>query len=277
MFIKAISYDKNHLRNITYVVIACASSLPNAQIAYSVLLLDILNKVQILGQVISVISDNIVGLGSVGILFLVLLYLYAFFAFTYVRTDYRQNFNTGSNDYQNHAPVSPGGTYNMDCSTLINCLMSTSSFGMRSGGGIGDALWQRFESDEYYQFRWMFDFSFFMIINVILMNIFFGIIIDSFADKRQGAADIMKEVEGQCFICGISKSKFEIENISWADHVYTEHNLHAYLSFIIYVQGKNMSECSGVEKWVKKCLDDDNIDFFPINQCSMIKNGEELD
>lgn len=106
-----------------------------------------------------------------------------------------------------------------------------------------------------------------MIINVILMNIFFGMIIDSFADKRQGAEDIKKEVEGQCFICGISKSKFEIENIPWGNHIYTDHNLHAYLAFIIYVQHKNMSECSGVEKWVKKCLESDNINFFPIKKC----------
>lgn len=72
----------------------------------------------------------------------------------------------------------------MNCQTLTDCFFSTTSFGMRSGGGVGDALWQRFISDEFYSFRYIFDFSFFMIINIILMNIFFGIIIDSFADKR---------------------------------------------------------------------------------------------
>jgi ABC-type tungstate transport system substrate-binding protein len=141
MFIKAMTHDRNHLRNIMYVMISASSSIPGAQIAYSILLLDLLNKVQTLGRIILVFTDNAVGLGSVGILFLVLLYLYAFFAFNYVRVDYKQNFNTGSNFYQNHAPVSPGGTYNMDCSTLTNCFISTASFGMRSGGGIGDALW----------------------------------------------------------------------------------------------------------------------------------------
>lgn len=165
----------------------------------------------------------------------------------------------------------------MDCSTLVYCLMSTASFGMRSGGGVGDALWQRYISDEYYWFRYWFDFTFFMIINIILMNIFFGIIIDSFADKRSGSADIVAEVEGYCFICGISKSKFEIENKPWHEHIYTEHNLHSYYAFIIYVQGKNMSECSGVEKWVKKCLENDNILFFPVKKCLAINNGEEIE
>ena len=87
------------------------------------------------------VTDNAVALSSTLVLFVVLLYFYSFLAFTYVRDDYQQNTNTGSNFYQNHAPVSPGGTYNMDCSNLTNCLLSTASFGMRSGGGVGDALW----------------------------------------------------------------------------------------------------------------------------------------
>jgi len=59
-----------------------------------------------------------------------------------------------------------------------------------------------------------------MVIIVILMNIFFGIIIDSFADKRARGAEIEDEVQGQCFICGITKSIFEIENVPWKEHIY---------------------------------------------------------
>lgn len=115
-----------------------------------------------------------------------------------------------------------------------------------------------------------------MIINIVLMNIFFGIIIDSFADKRAGASEIDAEVQGLCFICGISKSKFEIENIPWVDHIYGDHNMHSYLSFMIFVKQKNYSECTGVEKWVKKCLDSNNIFFYPVNRCMSIRGGELL-
>jgi hypothetical protein len=84
------------------------------------------------------------------------------------------------------------------------------NFGIRAGGGIGDVLAQPKLSDDFYTERYIFDFLFFMIINIILMNIFFGIIIDSFADKRAGESEIESEVQNQCFICGISKSTFEI-------------------------------------------------------------------
>jgi len=116
-----------------------------------------------------------------------------------------------------------------------------------------------------------------MIINIILMNIFFGIIIDSFADKRAGEALIESEVQNQCFICGISKSTFEIENVSWKSHIYQEHNLHAYIAFLIYVKNKSPSECTGIEKWVKACLTAGNINFFPIMKCLSINNGEQIE
>jgi hypothetical protein len=141
MFVKAMYYDNNHRRNIFYVLLSIFSNLPDNQYANSLLLLDLIKKVETLGQVILVITDNALALSSTLVLFVVLLYYYSFLAFRYVRDDYRQNYNTGSNFYQNHAPVTPGGTYNMDCSTLVNCLFSTTSFGMRSGGGVGDALW----------------------------------------------------------------------------------------------------------------------------------------
>jgi hypothetical protein len=59
-----------------------------------------------------------------------------------------------------------------------------------------------------------------LIINLILLNIFFGIIIDAFADKRALLSEEQTELENQCFICGISKSQFDIENIPWKDHIY---------------------------------------------------------
>lgn len=77
--------------------------------------------------------------------------------------------------------------------------------------------------------------AFFLIINIVLLNIFFGIIIDAFADKRAVNAEQDLEMMNKCFICGISKSQFDIENIPWKEHIYKQHNMHAYLAFVLYV------------------------------------------
>jgi len=75
----------------------------------------------------------------------------------------------------------------------------------------------------------------------------------------------------------MSKSTFEIENVNWKQHIFQEHNLHGYTSFLIYVKKKSSAECTGIEKRVKQCLDKGTIDFFPINRCLAIGGGNFLE
>lgn len=56
--------------------------------------------------------------------------------------------------------------------------------GIRAGGGIGEALGQLTRDSDHYWFRVIFDLSFFIIIIICLLNIIFGIIIDTFAALR---------------------------------------------------------------------------------------------
>lgn len=184
-----------------------------------------------------------------------LLYIYAFIGFKY----FRSYFGAGN------------------CETLTDCLVSTIDMGLRSGGGIGDVLERPVRGSGLWTGMYLYNFSFFMVINIVLMNIFFGIIIDSFAEKRAKDAEIQEEVEGQCFICGIQKSTFEIENSPWNQHIYTAHNMHSYMAFIISVNQKNKSDCSGIEKHVKKSLEEGVIIFFPINRCMSINDGNPID
>jgi len=57
---------------------------------------------------------------------------------------------------------------------------------LRAGGGIGDVLTSPpMHSDiPFYSQRVLYDVSFFIIINIIWLNIIFGIIIDTFAELR---------------------------------------------------------------------------------------------
>ena len=42
-----------------------------------------------------------------------------------------------------------------------------------------------------------------------------------------------------------------------------EHSPFAYLAFIIYLKEKKIVDCTGLEKYVKECLDHNSISFFP--------------
>ena len=62
------------------------------------------------------------------------------------------------------------------CGNLLECFAFGLFNGLRAGGGIGDLLPER-----RYTLRTLFDFAYFLIIVVIILNIVFGIIIDTFA------------------------------------------------------------------------------------------------
>ena len=52
------------------------------------------------------------------------------------------------------------------------------------GGGIGDSLGKVPLEEDKYTHRIIFDLLFFIIVIIILLNIVFGIIIDTFAELR---------------------------------------------------------------------------------------------
>jgi hypothetical protein len=61
------------------------------------------------------------------------------------------------------------------------------SFGLRSGGGIGDQVLYPNESQNPSQFiyRTIFDFAFFTVVIMILLSIVKAMIIDSFSELRE--------------------------------------------------------------------------------------------
>lgn len=173
-FLVSLSFDSTHTRNIIYFaasVYANTAPSTNGLLFNTLLLLDIVKKIKALGQVFSIFKENSVALLSTLALFGVLLYIYAFVGFQGFRSYFSED-------------------NGVRCETLIECFLSTTNLGLRSGGGIGEALLTAKWEDDLYATLWLFNFTFFMVINLVLMNIFFGIIIDSFADKRAKEAEI---------------------------------------------------------------------------------------
>lgn len=71
------------------------------------------------------------------------------------------------------------------CASLASCFMYTLNLGLRNGGGLGDSM-EPYEYGKEAKF-WLkiaFDVTYFIIINTILLNIVFGVIIDNFGEIR---------------------------------------------------------------------------------------------
>lgn len=91
--------------------------------------------------------------------------------------------------------------------------------GLRQGGGISDNL--KFVLNNsgflFYQ-RLIFDLSFYLLVTLVLLSIFFGIIVDTFGDLRDAISSRDWDKKNVCFTCGILKSEVEQQGQSFQKH-----------------------------------------------------------
>ncbi|EGR33124.1 inositol -triphosphate receptor 2, putative [Ichthyophthirius multifiliis] len=150
---------------------------------------------------------------------------------------------------------------------IINGLQS-----LRNGGGISEALGiaqfnDPYSDEDYYWARYTFDLTNYIIIQTLFIQIFFGIILDTFGELRTEKDQILQDINSKCYICGIDKNIIQGQsqsNIAWEYHMYLEHNLYHLMMFIIQTKQKNFTECNQIEKYVIKQLRQQKIDFVPI-------------
>lgn len=88
------------------------------------------------------------------------------------------------------------------CSTLASCFLYTLNLGLRNGGGLADSMEPyEYDSEKKFGLKLIFDLSYFMIINVICLNIVFGVIIDTFGEMRDEAVEREEKLDNTCLVC----------------------------------------------------------------------------
>ena len=153
------------------------------------------------------------------------------------------------------------------------CIITTLNQGLRNGGGIGDILRapsslvsfqlfllplhstiiltiHSFFQETLYVARVVYDLLFFFIVIIIVLNLIFGVIIDTFADLRSEKQQKELILKNTCFICGLNRSAFDNKIVSFEEHIKHEHNMWHYLYFIVLVRVKDPTEFTGPESYV---------------------------
>ncbi|XP_022242608.1 inositol 1,4,5-trisphosphate receptor type 1-like [Limulus polyphemus] len=149
------------------------------------------------------------------------------------------------------------------CDYLIMCIVTTLNQGLRNGGGIGDVLRTPSAEEPLFAARVVYDMLFFFIVIVIVLNLIFGVIIDTFADLRSEKQQKEEILKNTCFICGLNRSAFDNKSVSFEEHIRCEHNLWHYLYFTVLVKVKDPTEFTGPESYVAAMIKDRNLDWFP--------------
>ena len=225
----------------------------NVVLLYAFNLLDVINRFQTLQNVIKAITYNKTQLILTTMLGLLILYVYALFAFYFLSDTFYME--TVGQEGENV------------CTTILQCLLTVISLGPRSFGSIGDQIMkQSFENNNKvrYYIRWVYDFTCFAVINIIFLNIIFGIIIDTFAELRNHNNTKENDLHNICFICSLDRHKFENRGDGFEHHVRKDHNPWNYIYFLYSIKKKDPTEYNGVETYVRNMLDNREIGWIPI-------------
>jgi len=117
--------------------------------------------------------------------------------------------------------------------------------------------------------QWLSDFTYFLIVIVMLLNIIFGIIIDTFsslrADKLKRSTDTLEV----CFICSIDKQVFDRasdEPDGFQNHIKLDHNMWNYLYYIFLLWEQDRDDDDGLEQFVRRAIEANEIVWFPLNK-----------
>ncbi|CAD7959194.1 unnamed protein product [Amoebophrya sp. A25] len=152
-------------------------------------------------------------------------------------------------------------------------------------------------SDAEFHNRFAFDILFYLVIEVVLMNIIFGIIIDTFGALRDATNSRQQHLQNYCFICDMSATHIEhsLRNLkgaaemaggggasgregmatSYAEHIAKEHNIWNYMFFLFYVLSKDPTTFTGPEQAVYQMLKKDDLSFFPVHRALCLEGGKK--
>eukprot|EP00295_Goniomonas_pacifica_P010679 CAMPEP_0175894738 /NCGR_PEP_ID=MMETSP0107_2-20121207/50148_1 /TAXON_ID=195067 ORGANISM="Goniomonas pacifica, Strain CCMP1869" /NCGR_SAMPLE_ID=MMETSP0107_2 /ASSEMBLY_ACC=CAM_ASM_000203 /LENGTH=427 /DNA_ID=CAMNT_0017215843 /DNA_START=87 /DNA_END=1371 /DNA_ORIENTATION=+ len=159
--------------------------------------------------------------------------------------------------------VSPT-SHEIGCQTAFHCLVYVTEIGLRQGD-VGEALNGIQWGDDRLWAYTIYTLLYFVLVTTILLNVIFGIIIDSFGELRNNRDEISEQMEQECFICGLSRSSFDKPSspFSFDQHVRSEHNALHYLLFIIYLLEKPETDLTGPEQHVLHLVRRRNCSWIP--------------
>ncbi|KAK9299762.1 hypothetical protein QLX08_007324 [Tetragonisca angustula] len=265
---------------------------------YSVLLFDVVYREETLLNVIKSVTRNGRSIILTAVLALILVYMFSIIGFMFFKDDFLVTVDeeimssytdggTGTcnvadnekceatetvsryirevNEKDSEAEViNVGGELKeRACDSLVMCIVTTLNQGLRNGGGIGDILRAPSSTEPLFVARVVYDLLFFFIVIIIVLNLIFGVIIDTFADLRSEKQQKELILKNTCFICGLNRSSFDNKTVSFEEHVKHEHNMWHYLYFIVLVKVKDPTEFTGPESYVYAMVKDRNLDWFP--------------
>ncbi|KAK9516864.1 hypothetical protein VZT92_024773 [Zoarces viviparus] len=290
---KAVVMDMLFIYHLGYAII-CVLGLFVHEFFYSFLLFDLVIREETLLNVIKSVTRNGRSIILTAVLAIFLVYFFSIIGFLFLKDDFRMEVdrlplpgkgdllsNNGVADscVKDSCPVStpknvPDDGTERVCDTLLMCIITVLNQGLRNGGGVGDILRRPSKEEPLFAARVVYDLLFFFIVIIIVLNLIFGVIIDTFADLRSEKQRKEEILKTTCFICGLERDKFDNKTVSFEEHIKSEHSMWHYLYFLVLVRVKDPTEYTGPESYVAQMIAEKNLEWFPRMRAMSLVSSE---
>ncbi|XP_072522355.1 inositol 1,4,5-trisphosphate-gated calcium channel ITPR1 isoform X13 [Salminus brasiliensis] len=302
---KAMIMDVEFLYHLLYLII-CSLGVFVHVFFYSLLLFDLIYREETLLNVIKSVTRNGRSIVLTAVLALILVYLFSIVGYIFFKDDFilavdripnktleesasmMSEFLTGgvcrkegggencSTETTTDAVAMVVEDKERTCDSLLMCIVTVLSHGLRSGGGVGDVLRKPSKEEPLFAARVIYDLLFFFMVIIIVLNLIFGVIIDTFADLRSEKQKKEEVLKTTCFICGLERDKFDNKTVTFEEHIKVEHNMWHYLFFIVLIKVKDSTEYTGPESYVAEMIREHNLDWFPrMRAMSLVSSDAE--
>ncbi|XP_075711891.1 inositol 1,4,5-trisphosphate-gated calcium channel ITPR2 isoform X3 [Rhinoderma darwinii] len=298
---RAVIMDMAFLYHVVYVIV-CMLGLFVHEFFYSFLLFDLVYREETLLNVIKSVTRNGRSIILTAVLALILVYLFSIIGFLFLKDDFIMEVDrlkdrppdSGNGEIRGSSLTTMMGTCQKEecatsipftdgdaedgieraCDTLLMCIVTVLNQGLRNGGGVGDVLRKPSKDEPLFAARVVYDLLFYFIVIIIVLNLIFGVIIDTFADLRSEKQKKEEILKTTCFICGLERDKFDNKTVSFEEHIMSEHCMWHYLYFIVLVKVKDPTEYTGPESFVAKMITEKNLDWFPRMRAMSLVSSE---
>ena len=244
--------DRNYISMLIYefvIGIICISS-NRSEIIYAFLLLPILVINKTLKNIMISIKLNYRQFTLTFCLAFIIMYIFSNVYFFFLNSDFYAQLNYYSDNY---------------CKTLIFSFLNTIDNGLRARGGIGDSAKRIsfLKNKKHYIIRLILDDIFFLLIVIIMIDMVFGIIINSFDELRHRNQKYHKDKKNYCYICHSNRDSLEKVRINFKEHVKKTHYLWNYVEYMISLKMKDIHDLNDVNQYIREKIDKKDITWLP--------------
>ena len=160
-----------------------------------------------------------------------------------------------------------GGHEDNYCASLVFCFMSTLDYGLRNRGGVGDLMTRiSFKRNTgRYMGRFFYDVTFFLLIVIIMIDMVFGIIIESFQELCNEDQKHENDKKSHCFICHVNRATVEKNRHNFNEHREKTHNLWNYVNYMISLKFADLHDLNAINSYAREKMDNKNSKSFELD------------